>query len=635
MSEQKRRSRKTGQAQQVPQRVENAAQSMTASAGARRGYVPDAYATGRQQRQGAYAQGQQVPQGCYAPQQGYGAPQQQGYRAPQQQGYGAPQQQGYGAPQQRGYAPQQTGRQTYYADPRQSAQQSYYANVQRQMTGEQRGFSTAQTPPPASPKKKKGRTIAAVLAALVVVAGLGVGGYAAAKNYAHTKEVNDKVQPYDGLFCPGVYVDGISLGGMTPEQAMNSVQSQIRQRHDAWKVQLMYSGTQLAEINSDMLGFSVDPAQVMNEAWQQGHTGDSEERYEAMLQLEQTPYVAYTAKPDGNTGAIDEVLSQIKSQIDRPMTNAEMTAFDPSLSYPFVFTDEAYGWELDIEPVKERLYEMVSTLESGTVELEPKRIDPTVRKADLMKNYALRSSVYTPIDKHSTENRNNNIRKAFEKVNGYVLNPGKTCSFNGVVGERTEQNGFFSAIEYVYGEHVEGFGGGVCQASTTLYQAAVCAGLQIVKREPHSDSVSYTEYGKDATVYWVGKRKIDLSFKNTTDGPIYILAAVQEDPSNKKKLIARVTMYGQDLGDVRYELVAEVVETLPAPFEPEYVRDTNATYVVYTDQQESVSKAKEGYIVKSYRLTYSGNSLIESKDLYTDTYKPKAERIYVGVKSRD
>ena len=217
---------------------------------------------------------------------------------------------------------------------------------------------------------------------------------------------------------------------------------------------------------------------------------------------------------------------------------------------------------------------------------------------------------------------NKNIQHAFDYINGYVLQPGKTFSFNGVVGERTEARGFYPAIEYVYGEHVEGYGGGVCQASTTLYQAAVCAGLQILKREPHSDSVSYTDYGKDATVYWVGKRKIDLTFKNNTDEAIYIIAAVQKDPSNRKRLIAKVSMYGQDMGDVRYEIVSEITETLPAPFNPVYIKDTNGTYVTYKDQQESVTKAKEGYVVKSYRLKYEGIDLTERKELYTDRYEP-------------
>ena len=114
----------------------------------------------------------------------------------------------------------------------------------------------------------------------------------------------------------------------------------------------------------------------------------------------------------------------------------------PYLSYAYNLNHHfpLFGW-LDTQPVKEQLYHMVSTMESGTVELQPHRIDPEVRKEDLIKNYMLRSSVYTPIDKHSTENRNQNIQHAFDFINGYVLEPGKTFSFNNVVGERTEAMG--------------------------------------------------------------------------------------------------------------------------------------------------------------------------------------------------
>ena len=421
---------------------------------------------------------------------------------------------------------------------------------------------------------------------------------------------------------------------MTAEQALNSVQSQIQQRHEAWKVQLTYNGEPIAEINADMLDFNVDPRSVLNEAWQQGHTGDKEQRYETMIQLEQHPYMAYTAQPSGNTQVIDAKLNEIKAMIDTPAVDAEMKGFDPSLPYPFDISDEAYGYSLDTEPVKEQLYQMVSTMESGTVNLIPERIEPSVRKADLMKNYMLRSYASTPIDRHSTDDRNNNIRRAFELINGYKLEPNKTFSFNGVVGERTPENGFFPAIEYVYGEHVEGYGGGVCQASTTLYQAAVCAGLKVLKREPHSDKVSYSDLGKDATVYWYGKRRIDLTFRNNTDSTIYIVAAVKQDSTNKKRLNATVAIYGQDMGDIRYEMESEIAETLPAPFKPEYKKDTNGTYVTYKDQQKSVSAAKEGYVVNCYLVEYTSGEMTNRKLMYTDRYEPKGEVIYVGVKDR-
>jgi vancomycin resistance protein YoaR len=253
---------------------------------------------------------------------------------------------------------------------------------------------------------------------------------------------------------------------------------------------------------------------------------------------------------------------------------------------------------------------------SGTVELVPEEIQPQQTVAELEKHYALRASATTPIDKHSTEDRNNNIRRCFQLISGTVLQPGKTFSFNKTVGERTIANGFFPAIEYINDEHVEGIGGGACQASTTVYQAAVCAGMQIISRRPHSDSVSYAEYGKDATVYMGGKQ-IDMVFKNTTEEPIYITAEVLNDPSNKNRLMAKVSIYGADTGNEKYTLETETVEVLPSILEP-----------VYVSEKESAANAKDGCIVNSYRVTYTDGVMTNRELLFKDTYNPKPAKIY-------
>ena len=492
------------------------------------------------------------------------------------------------------------------------------------------GAGEAQTPKKPRKKSRAGLVIVLVLLTGVLIAGSVMG----IRAYQERQAVLEAVAAYDNLFAEGVYVDGIHLGGMTAEQGLNSVQSQIQQRNAAWNVTLTWQGNRLAQINAGMLGMSVDVGQVMNEAWAQGHTGDADMRYAAMQALKESPYQAYTAVPSGDTSVIDNVLAQVKSQIDTPAVNARLLSFDPSLAYPFTFQEDSEGRVLNTGEVRDELYHMVATMTSGTVELEPDVVEPTTRLVDLQKHYMLRSSVYTAISTSSTEDRNNNIRRSLEIINGYVLNAGAQFSFNNVVGERTEANGFYPAIEYAYGEHVMGVGGGVCQASTTVYQAAVCAGLQILKREPHSDSVNYTEYGKDATVYWVGKRKIDLVFKNSTEEPIYIVAAVQQDPSNKRRLIAKVMMYGEDMGDVRYEIECKTVQELDPPEKPTYIKDKEGTYVKYTDQEKSVSKAKPGYVVESYRVKYEGNAETERTLMFVDTYEPKAERIYVGVTRR-
>lgn len=553
---------------------------------------------------------------------------------------------------QRGYVPQNTGtyNQSGYTGNHQSVPYSRMSYNPSSMNGGQRGYSMPSDASNGNRKKKNSRRTMALIAILTLVILLVAGAvtYAIVEipkiqktemmRNALDKYVSD--DPQTGLFYDGVYVDGIHLGGMTPEQAMNTVQSQIRQRNDAWQVQLVYNGQVIATINASMLGMNTDPASVLNNAWLQGRQyNDLEQRYNEMLRLQNEHYEAYTAQPSGDTSVIDSLLAQIKAAIDRPAKDAEFVSFDTTQPYPFLFQEEQTGLELNTEPLISRLYQMVSTMESGTVEIIPDQIQPAVKKTDLQKHYMLRASVTTPIDSHSPENRNNNIRLAFSKINGYILQPGSTFKFNRIVGERTVANGFYTAIEYVYGEHVEGVGGGVCQASTTVYQAAVCAGLKVkgsgTKRYHHSDSVSYTDYGKDATVSDTKGHEKDLWFINNTDGPLYFVAEVIPDPGNKNRLICKVSIYGEDMGDVWYELISEMTDVLPAPYEPEYIRDKKGEYVTYTDQEKSVSKAQDGYIYKSYRVKYEANVQTGREELFTDRYEPKAEKIYVGVTKRE
>ena len=438
---------------------------------------------------------------------------------------------------------------------------------------------------------------------------------------------------FDNVFCQGVYVDGIHLGGMTAEQGIAAVQAQAQQRNDAWSVRLTYQGKLVTEIKASQLNMNVDVYDTLNDAWAQGHTGTVDERRDAMEALMVTPYEGYTAMPGGDTSVIDNTLDSIRNYVYRAAQDAAIVSFDPSKTDPFTFQEEVPGRYLDTEPVKEQLYRMVSTLESGEIALEPVEIAPQVTVEELKKTVELRASAYTSISTTSTEERNNNIRRSFQLISGKVLQPGETFSFNDTVGERTEKNGFYPAIEYANGEHVMGIGGGVCQASSTVYIAAVQAGLQIIKREPHSDQVNYTDYGQDATVYWQYGRKIDLQFKNNTDGPIYMVAAVQSDPNNRKRLIAKVSLYGMSLGDVTYSLETKTIEELE-PGEDIIVQDKKAEYVTYTDQEYVERKARKGYVVESYRVKYVGGVEVERTLLYTDTYEARAKRIYVGVTER-
>jgi len=360
-----------------------------------------------------------------------------------------------------------------------------------------------------------------------------------------------------------------------------------------------------------------------------------EQRRLDMLNLQITPFQAYTALPGGNTAVIDTLLEDIRSKVYRPMQEAAIVQFNPEASEPFTFQQEQPGRSLNTEPIKQQLYQMVSTMQSGEIAITPDVTYPTTTVAELKKLVTLRAQIKTKISTTSTENRTNNIRRAFQSISGQIVRPGETFSFNKAVGEREVSNGFYEAIEYAYGEEVMGVGGGVCQASSTLYHAAVNAGMEIVKREQHSKPVNYCDMGMDATVLWTKNRKIDFSFKNNTDSPIYLVAAVQPETGRSKRLVAMCAIYGKDMGNVTYALEAKTMQELEPPTEPEYVKDKKAQYVTYTDQQKVVAKAQKGFVVDSYRVTYVDGVETERFYLFTDRYEPKPEQIYVGTQRRE
>lgn len=527
-------------------------------------------------------------------------------------------------------APQQSYGRGYHP------QQEQWSHSQPRYHGQSHPTQGYQPPRPGGPEKTPLRVNWKLILAVVIILLVVVVGVMVARNRHEEQQLQNYVAGFDDVYCQNVYVDGIHLGGMTQQQAIDAVTAKAQQRNAAWSVKLTYQGQLVTELNASQLGMTVNVYDQLRQAWEQGHTGDAKTRLAAMEALAETPYQAYSALPSGDTSVVDNVLAEIRNKVYRAPQDAVLIAFDPqNTSNPFSFQEEVVGRILNTDAIKEKIYQMVSTLESGSIEIEPDAIQPQVTVADLKKQVTLRASASTTISYKSEEGRTNNIRRAFQLISGTIIQPGDTFSFNGLVGERSTDNGFYEADEYAYGEITRGIGGGVCQASSTVYQAAVAAGMQITKREQHSLPVNYTELGLDATVYWSKNRKIDFAFKNTSDMPIYIAAAVQMDPDNRRQWIAKVSIYGADMGNISYKLEAATTEVLQPPEEIKYVKDKKQEYVTYTDEEKIVQKAEEGCVVDSWCVKYVDGVEAERTHLYTDRYEPKQKTVYVGTKERE
>lgn len=215
------------------------------------------------------------------------------------------------------------------------------------------------------------------------------------------------------------------------------------------------------------------------------------------------------------------------------------------------------------------------------------------------------------------KNRTTNLELASNKINGYVLLPGEEFSYNKVVGERTIAAGYKEAAMYSGGEVVDGLGGGICQISSTLYNVAVKANLDITKRSNHQFVTSYVDAGKDATVVY---GSIDFKFVNTRKYPIKIMSTVQNG-------IVEMKIFGVK-EDVEYDIEIETETLNYIPYSVKYIEDPTLDAGIEKVKQYGA----QGRKTKAYKVCRLNGVVVSKTLLSTDTYSPMNKIIRRGTK---
>ena len=469
--------------------------------------------------------------------------------------------------------------------------------------------------------------VIAVLAAAVVITLIVVGSISVGR----LLDIKQTLDRGDGVFYPNIYVNNIPLGGKTLDEAKYLVTQQVDALIASWNITLRSTtDNRTWNITGKDLKMSYDVADQLDQLWAIGHNGSSAVRYEQVKALDETPEMRYTTLTY-DMSAINTILMQIKEEVDRAPVSATKV-YDETKWPPYSYTDDVAGQELDITGLNEHIMGMVDTLQSGTVDLSPTPVQAPITRAYLESQIVQLATYETSISKAGdyAEARAENIRIGTEKFDRLTIRSGEQVSFNKVTGLRSERNGFVVALELAYGKYVEGVGGGICQVSSTLYNAVVNAGLEVKTRTQHSLPSSYVEKGLDATVQ---DNRLDFVFKNSTSSEIFIDGEFYKGKNGYYR--CRFTIWGRpDPNGFSYKLVSEVKETIPIP-EMVYQKDKDGVYVIYDDEEKQVSEGQEGYIVDVYRVTMdkSGNEVARDK-VYTDTYKAVAPVTYVGVVPR-
>ncbi len=226
------------------------------------------------------------------------------------------------------------------------------------------------------------------------------------------------------------------------------------------------------------------------------------------------------------------------------------------------------------------------------------------------KEIVLRSEFCTSFT-NSTKERKHNIFLASKSINGTLVDVNGMFSFNQVVGKRSVSRGYKPAKIIVKGKFVDGVGGGVCQVSTTLYNAVLLAGLKIVEYHPHSLPVSYIAPSFDAMV---NENWADLTFINNTDNPILIFTEFTEN-SLKIKIFGEANEYKI----LRKSVIKEYIEPKDNIVE---IDDKGEYPELGLGERKVLSYGKNGYSSEGYLIKKKDNKIVSVEKLRTDTYNP-------------
>ena len=461
--------------------------------------------------------------------------------------------------------------------------------------------------PKKNKKRKKGIGTAGVVSLVIFLIAVLIGSC--------TLFLYAQTAPYSDTFLPGTTVSGYALGGLTAQEGAAALAMLTDDAVDAWRYTLTW-GDRTYTLDSAAISLSVDVAATLDPLWQIGRDGNMLTRYLAMLSLRgdgraEKPVLTY------DMDAVDAFLSDIKAQVDR----ATVTYVQGN-SEPFRFTDEQTGLELETDAIRARMEGAILSLSPGTEALQPKEILPNVYRAELENATVLRARVVMPLSGSAAAQENAALAAAqFQNVR---LEAGERLSFNQTVGLRTDESGYVQAEEPAYGRDVSGIGGGVCQVSTALYRLALLGGLEVAERSAAVYPVPYCEAGQEAAVSDQG---LDLVFVNNTQTPLFLTARVygtDDGQTMELQLIGQPT-------DGRFALESEI-ETIDAPDEPVYVRDSEGRYATYTDERIPVGEAMPGCRAAVKRIDESTG---QTEIISEDTYDAAAQIVYVGVQRRD
>jgi vancomycin resistance protein YoaR len=439
-----------------------------------------------------------------------------------------------------------------------------------------------------------------LLVVVAVMAGFELKPLAAAKNE-------------DNTINSGVYIAGMDVSGMTAEEATEAVESYMDELGKK-SITLMID-TNAVKVAASDLGLEWTNKEVIEEAVNLGKTGNIIQRYKALKDLENESK-EYDVDITFDEAAIKEVINSKCLAFDVDPKDASIKRENGK----FVITSGQTGIGVNVDSSIQLAEESLNqwNREDTSIDLAVEVVKPKASEEDFSKVKDVLGTFTTSFTTSSTS-RAANVENGAKLVNGSVLLPGETFSTYKTITPFTAENGYYLAGSYLQGQVVDSFGGGICQVSTTLYNAVLRAELQIEERHNHSMIVGYVDPSADAAISESAGK--DFKFTNTTQYPVYI-----ESITANKKITFNI--YGCETRDAnrKIEFKSETLTTTE-PTGLKYVIDPTLLF----GQQKQSQAPHTGYTAKLYKYVYENGKQTDVIEINDSTYKAEPAYISVGT----
>lgn len=452
--------------------------------------------------------------------------------------------------------------------------------------------------------KRKRRMTVLFFAAVFLILLVFAGSYLALRKYVNTVEGD--------IIADNISIGTVDVSGLTRNQAKELLEEHLAEDRAVTVSLKTENGS--ADATLEELGLSSDDLDSLTkEAVDYGKKGSVWTRYRRMKRLEADGLVIR------EKFTLDKELTEaVLNERAVPLIKGAQDAAIEKTVTGFKITPEQEGKAVDIEATIEVITEQLNqewNHEDFSVEVSTKKEEPEITEEDLSEIQDELGSFWT--DAGGGE-RWNNLKTGTERLNGKILMPGETLSVGQVTGPYTAENGYVEAGAYENGQVVSDYGGGICQVSTTLYNAVIYAELEIVERAPHSMTVAYVKPSRDAAI---AGDYLDFKFKNSYDTPIYIYGEINS--SNQLQFI----IYGKDTRPegrkVEYE--SETVST--TEHGTTYKENPEAAFGTMT----STGSPHDGVEARLWKIVYEDGEEVSREVFNTSSYSASDEIIEVGT----